>query len=176
MENIYLRLAEDQDLDAIDEIINDGKQFLAKQKIDQWQAGFPEKETIISDIKHQIGYVLIYGDAVVGYAALNKEIDEDYEMITNGSWDNENQKYYSIHRFVISSKYRGHKLADKLFSCLLSNIYAENIFDVRIDTHPENKIMQSTILNNGFKEKGIIYISENNERKSRIAYQTILGK
>lgn len=174
MSTVYMRQAKNKDLIHITAIIDDSRHFLKKQGLDQWQSGYPNQNTIVSDLQKERGYVLIVDNQVAGYVALLSGEDPVYTNITSGKWLNQSQEYIAIHRFAISNQYRGQKLAQRFMTAILTYFFQMGIVDFRIDTHPENIPMQAVIAGNGFSRRGNIYIDENNSRKLRWAYQLVL--
>ena len=52
-----LRTAKKYELERVMKIIEDGKEFLKEQGVNQWQHGAPSRDTIINDINERISYV-----------------------------------------------------------------------------------------------------------------------
>ena len=48
-----IRLSTSDDISNIMIIIEDAKEYLASQKIDQWQKGYPNTEQVENDIKKE---------------------------------------------------------------------------------------------------------------------------
>ncbi len=156
---LYLRLSTNKDLNKIVKIINNGKTFLKSQNINQWQDGYPAAEDISNDIKNSIGYVFIEDGEIAGYAALHQGIDPMYLKISNGNWiTGTHARYTAIHRIAMASKFRGQHLAEKMISNLITVSGVLGYKDLRIDTHPDNKIMQHTILKSGFEKRGTVHM------------------
>lgn len=59
-----------------------------------------------------------------------------------------------------------------LIQQLMTMSYYLGYRDVRIDTHPDNLVMQHIITSNGFEEKGTITMDE--DKGVRLAYQILL--
>lgn len=176
MTTSYLRRATKADLPAILTIINEAKAYLKGQGINQWQAGYPTNQDIEKDIEQQISYVLMVDGQIAGTAALWPDNDVNYDDIQEGSWrGNPDDKYMSIHRIAISSKFRGQRLSEKMMQGLFTISSLLGYDEVRVDTHPLNKGMQKVITNNGFEYRGIIdFIDENEVDNKRFAYQLYL--
>ena len=176
MTTSYLRRATKADLPAILTIINEAKVYLKEQGINQWQAGYPTNQDIEKDIEQQISYVLMVDGQIAGTAALWPDNDVNYDDIQEGSWrGNPDDKYMSIHRIAISSKFRGQRLSEKMMQGLFTISSLLGYDEVRVDTHPLNKGMQKVITNNGFEYRGIIdFIDENEVDNKRFAYQLYL--
>ena len=166
------RIAETKDIEKILSVLESGREFLASQGLSQWQDGYGPAECLAEQIAGNYGYVLLSQEGILcGYAALVEGIDACYTNIKDGAWDNSHEKYISIHSVAIDASFRGKRLAE-LFMRLLIEI-AENMGykDIRIDTHPQNRIMQKVILRAGFTYKGIVEFDiPDGERK---AYQLI---
>ncbi|MBS0957605.1 MAG: GNAT family N-acetyltransferase [Leuconostoc pseudomesenteroides] len=176
MTTVYMRPAIKTDLKEITTIIDGARHFLKAQGLPQWQSGYPNEETVATDIALNRGYVLVVGSKVAGYTALIAGADPVYEAITEGQWVSDTDEYISVHRFAISDGFRGQKLAQRFMTAILTLCYDKNQFDVRIDTHPENHPMQSVITGNGFEKRGTIFINEGKEiNGERWAYQLILA-
>lgn len=159
MSLIYTRKANINDIANIIPIINDAKFFLKKAGSTQWQSGYPNKQTIAQDIENNVGWVLIIDRQIAGYAAVIAGIEPTYQVI-DGQWANEQDKYVTIHRMAISSKYRGMHLANYFFSSLISLQIANNIFNFRIDTFKKNAVMQHLAESNGFIARGTIKVND----------------
>ena len=151
-----IRQANINDVEEIVKIIDQAKAYLKSKNIDQWQHGYPDATDVINDINNGHGYVLV-NDRVVGYAAIIYGHDDNYDLIEDGKWLNED-KYGVIHRICIDDSLKGKGLASEFFE------YAA-------DTHPENVSMQRLIAKNGFIKCGIVYMSD---KTSRYAYQKVL--
>ena len=52
------RKTTEKDLDSVIKIIDEAKEFLKINNIDQWQNGYPNKEVILRDIENDHSYVL----------------------------------------------------------------------------------------------------------------------
>jgi GNAT superfamily N-acetyltransferase len=161
-----------KDFDAINEIINDGREFLKSQGLPQWQNGnHPHPETIEEDIKREIGFVFIVDEHVAGYTALVPGPEAVYEEI-DGAWDNLHDKYVALHRVAISRNIRGQNLGNKMFRQMIFFAKVLGYKDLRIDTYETNEKMKRLVLNNGFVSRGrVTFPFKDGER---VAYQLLL--
>ena len=167
---INIRLAEINDREKITSVIESGRVFLQSQGLSQWQNGYTPSRLLDEDFENNWGYVLLSPDDVIcGYAALVEGIDECYENITDGGWDNSHDKYISIHSVAIDAEFRGKGLSVPFLLGLIE--IAENLGynDIRIDTHPLNEIMQKVILRAGFVYRGMVEFAIPDGK--RMAYQ-----
>ncbi|WP_125762961.1 GNAT family N-acetyltransferase [Companilactobacillus hulinensis] len=173
MSNIYLRQAKADDLEKVVKIINGEKNALLVRGVNQWQRGYPDEEILKRDIEEGINYVLILDGSIVGTAALQQGYDKSYQDISGGSWSSESDVTYAIiHRIPVEPGHQGEKLTTALIQQLLTMSYYLGYYDVRIDTHPDNRVMQHVITENGFVERGIITLDT--DQDIRKAYQILL--
>ncbi len=167
---IYTRKAKADDTKKIMQIINQAKAFLRASGSSQWQGTYPDESTIASDLKKNVGWVLVVDKQVTGYAAIVDGIEPTYQEI-EGKWKNDVDIYTTIHRMAISSEFRGMHLTNLFMSNIISLKLAEGIHNFRIDTSRKNKIVQHIATSHNFEERGIIYVDEDPEDRSRLAYE-----
>lgn len=173
MSNIYLRQATLDDLPKVIDIIEGAKETLRDRGVDQWQAGYPNNDILKQDIQEDISYVLILDGEVVGTAALQQGYDKNYQDMTSGSWSDKSEVTYSvIHRIAVEPGHQGQHLSAALIQQLFTMSHYLGYSDVRIDTHPDNLVMQHVITSNGFVEQGTITMDE--DHGIRKAYQILL--
>ena len=100
------------------------------------------------------------GSAIVGtfYFALGDE--PNYHRIDGGSWLND-RPYGVVHRITSAPGTRG------VASFCLAWCFAQ-CGNIRIDTHRNNIPMQKTLIKNGYRVCGTIYLENGDER---IAFQ-----
>lgn len=164
---VQLRKATYHEISIIMNIIEQGKQHLKEQGIDQWQDGYPNSETIREDIDKGVGYCIVSQDQVAGYICISFEKEKDYEQI-DGKWHSE-QSYLVVHRLVMSDTFRGSHMTKDIFSFIENVGFQNGYFSVRIDTHEDNKKMQYVLRKYGFSYCGIVFVN----RAKRLAYDKI---
>lgn len=173
--NYCIRKATAADLSKILEIIGQGQSFLAEQGLSQWQkSGAVSPKSIDEDLRSGEGYVFEYNEKISGYASLVCGIDPVYTAICDGQWGRDSgEPYVSIHRVAVSKAIRGKGFGKIFLNLLVDKAKELGFADIRIDTHPGNKIMQRVITDVGFSYCGIVeFPFFDGERK---AYQ-ILNK
>lgn len=152
-----IRTAQKTDINTIMAIYENAKQIMiADGNPTQWNSFYPSRELIEEDIKKQQSYVLVEQGEVVGVFAFIIGEEPTYQYIEDGEWILDTE-YGTIHRLASASKARG--VAKTCF-----DFCKEAIPHLRIDTHPDNNIMQRCICANGFKRCGIIYVADGSKR------------
>lgn len=165
-----LRTTKKDELDCVMKIIEEGREFLKEQGVNQWQHGSPSRDEIINDINQGISYVYERSGEIVATAMLTT-FDEDYENYST-FWIG-NSSYLAIHRLAIIKKYRAQGIAREFLEAIYLFAKSQNIKYLRIDTHLDNKIMRKFLSRFGFEEKGLIKLTMKNilDDKERVAYE-----
>ena len=153
-----------EDIPAIITIYNQAKEYLKSQNVNQWQDGYPNKDSIFNDMQLQQSYVLVENGQVIGTAAIVLEIDPNYNYIEDGIWLTTKNNYYCIHRIAVDNSIKGNYYAYEFIK------YAEHLAkndgkeSLRIDTHHKNLSMQRFLYKCGFIPCGTIYLQNNDKR------------
>ncbi len=153
-----IRLSTFNDISNIISIIDDAKAYLASQKIDQWQNGYPNIKQVQDDIKKGESFVVVNDENKIISTSMFTTNPEPTYKIIEGKWIIEvKEKYGVIHRMAIKKEFRKLGLATFMFHEFHLKLLKNNIKSLKIDTHEENFGMQSLIKKLGYKYCGIIY-------------------
>ncbi|WP_297135969.1 GNAT family N-acetyltransferase [Terrisporobacter sp.] len=166
------RKSRKSDLNRIMEIIKAAQKYMKESGIDQWQDGYPNEDSITSDIESGESYVLEKDGKVIATSYLSFNGESDYNTIYEGEWIND-EKYAVVHRVAVDNDLKGNGIAGKVFDYVENICLEKGIYDIKIDTHRHNKSMQRFLEKKGFKKCGIIYLKDNSER---IAFEKVLKK
>ena len=160
-----IRKAIESDLLEIKSIVDKARELMKSSgNVNQWVDGYPSNEVLLSDIRNGNAYLLLRENKAVAYFTMVDGPDPTYNLITKGSWLNDNS-YGVLHRIASNGEVKG------VFKEIL--LYAsEHYSNIRIDTHHDNKIMQRLLEKNGFVYCGIIFLADG---RPRLAYQRIKG-
>ncbi len=159
-----------EDLPRMMEIYAYARKFMAMQgNPNQWgRNNWPPEELIREDIDSNNSYVCVNDkDEVIGtfFYVFGRNIDPTYDVIEDGAWMDDSA-YGVIHRLASDGSEKG-----------IGQFCIEWAFKkcrhLRIDTHPDNKIMQNIAHRLGFSKRGIIYVKQ--DTYPRIAYEKTLG-
>ena len=169
---MIFRKATIEDIDRIAEIIAHASRRLGAAGIDQWQRGYPNRQSIENDVENGVGMVLCLGNEILAYGAVIFTGEKAYDDITNGAWLTESHSssatYAVIHRLCVSEIFVGMGFA-KHFMVAAESMAAERAASMRIDTHPDNKIMQGMVTSLGYTYCGDVVIESR-----RLAYEKVL--
>ena len=168
-----IQLSTFEEIPAIIAIINDAKEYLASQKIDQWQNGYPNAEQVANDIKNNESYVVVNDENEIIATAMFTTNPEPTYKIIDGNWNiDENEKYGVVHRMAIKKEFRKFGLATFMFHEFHMQLLEKKIKSLKIDTHEKNLGMQALIKKLGYTYCGIIYT---NYHAKRVAFEKVIS-
>ena len=149
------------DLGRIQEIYGYAREFMAKHgNPNQWGKTYPPIEQLRRDIAEEKLFVITDGQRIHGVFYFWIGQDPTYRRI-DGAWRSDSP-YGTIHR-----------IAGDGSGGILKTAVAfaeEKIGHLRMDTHEDNRVMQSAVAKLGFQRRGIIYLANGSPR---IAYDYI---
>lgn len=136
------------------------QQAIARRKQDgsnQWQNGYPNPETIASDIAKGVGYVLTDNETIIAYSAvlINDEpayLDIEGQWLTNGD-------FVVVHRVAVSQDYLGQGLVQQVFTHIEDFALAHNIHSIKVDTNFDNPAMLRIVEKLGYAYCGEVYFN-----------------
>ena len=132
----------------------------------QWgPTNWPPEERIRADIAEGSSYVCVRQNRVVGafYFRQGEGIEPTYQRIENGAWK-EAGPYGVIHRLAGDGSAKG------IGTLCLTWAY-QQCGHLRIDTHPDNHVMQNLLRKNGFVHCGTVYVVE--DTYPRLAFEKV---
>lgn len=169
--DMKLEKASKSDVDEIMIIIKKAQSHFKNEGINQWQNNYPNHQVIKDDIEDNNSYVLKQDEIIIGTASVSFEGEETYETIYEGEWLS-HDKYAVIHRMAVDFNHRGTGIASIFLKEIEILCINNEIYSIKVDTHRENMPMQKLLLKNGYKECGIIFLKDKNER---IAFEKLLN-
>lgn len=159
---MILRKTTINDVARVMEIINQAKDYFKCNGIDQWQEGYPNEDTIYTDITNGEAYVLEDDEKILGTCMVTIQGEPTYDVI-DGKWLS-NDDYVCVHRIAIDNHYKGSGLA----SIILDQAVAmyPDYHSLKMDTHEDNHSMQKFLLKYGFQYCGMITLQSGALRKA----------
>lgn len=170
---LALRGSIESDMAQFTGMLEDAIALLAMNNIDQWQNGTISSEILLDAIMHDQAFVWEQRDStgIAGFCVLDT-YDELYENLAEGEWTVPGS-YLAIHRVMVSQHLRGRKVTTQMFLDIKKMGIVNNVDSLRIDTHPDNIMMQKTLKRNGFVRTGLLYMPSGS---SRYTYEFDLSK
>ena len=155
------------DIDEVMAVYARARAFMAEHGNPlQWgPTCWPPRELILKDIAEGKSYVCEDLGRIAGtfFFDMGWDVEPGYLNITGGKWKSD-EVYGVIHRLAASGIVKG--VGEAAISWAKGKCG-----HLRIDTHGDNKVMQSLLSKLGFEKRGIIYVKEDNY--PRLAYEIV---
>lgn len=164
---MIFRKATKADIETIAAMVKAASSRLCAAGIDQWQRGYPNRESVERDVERGVGMVLCEGEMLIAYGAVIFSGEPAYDDLTGGKWLT-NGEYAVVHRLCVNEIFVGMGFA-KRFMSAAEAMASERVRSMRIDTHPDNKIMQGLISSMEYTYCGDVVIESR-----RLAYEKLL--
>lgn len=183
MNSLVMRRAVMDDAARVMDIIEDGKRSIARFGIDQWQCGYPNIDSVASDIELNSCYVAEDDKGTaLGTLALLEGHDLEYESadlpwLTSNGKAAEAPTYAAIHRCATAQAALNRGIMAFMFSKATELAKRVGKTSLRIDTHPGNAAMRSFLTKQGFQEIGPFSLQSDGRTESdltRIAYEKLI--
>lgn len=156
-----IRLTKKADKKIILKMYQDARDNMKQLGFSQWKDGYPNNDTLMTDIKNKESFVFVEGNDIIASAMISLKEEITYNKI-DGQWGND-EKYLVIHRFVVAKQFLRKGYA-KLFLEAIEEKFSN--LTIRIDTHQNNFLMKSFLLKNGFTYRGIIMLQNKELREA----------
>ena len=166
---MLIRNAKPEDAARIMEIIDAAKTALKALGTDQWQNGYPNMDSTLSDIHAGISRVLVdENDHIIATAAVYVGNEPTYDEIFDGEWLLDTKTYGIIHRIAVDTTAKNKGVASRMMAYCAELSRAAGVASMRCDTHFGNIIMQHTLEKNGYVRCGTIFLADG---QKRVAYE-----
>ena len=163
-----LRKADLPEIPAIWEILQQAIEQRRKDGSDQWQNGYPNKQTVYHDIINGCGYVVTENDVIIAYAAIIFGVEPAYNDI-KGRWLT-NDNYVVVHRVATANSARGKGVATRLIKMVEDLCIRNNVYSIKMDTNFDNVPMLRILDKLNYTYCGEIHVGD----ETRKAYEKIL--
>lgn len=144
------RLATNNDLTSIMQIVKDIQEEMKNENNPQWNAedDYPNIDKFSSDIYKKELYVYEDNQIIKGFMTISME--NDYQDLLKTS----DKKAYILHHLAVKSNYRKEGIATMFLNFAEDLARTNNIEVLKADTEEHNVKMNNLFLKLGFKEKG----------------------
>ena len=172
--SVTCRPAEESDLPAILQIVEDAQKSLKKHRVDQWQDGYPNEEIIRADIARGECFAVLHGEEHAAFFVLSARPEDSYASITDGKWTAD-MPYCVLHRCAVARKYRSSGIAQQMIKLAERHALSLGLRCIRTDTHKKNKPMLALLRESGYRYRGNVNVrAGEGHDAARQAYEKIL--
>ena len=172
-EPLVCRPATPEDLEAVDLLIRQARNYLKRHRVDQWQGDYPASEDMAVSIAAGECYVLCYAGRVAAVFCLTTEPQANYAAITDGKWRSAGP-YAAVHRCAVEAQFRGSGLADRMLAEAETLARSKDCSAVRVDTHRHNEPMKALLRRCGYQFRGHVLVEEPIHDPRRQAFEKVL--
>ena len=168
-----VRKTKEKDIASVVSIYDEARKTIAALGIDQWQSGYPNRESVTADISVSESYCVVDGKEIVGTFALIENGEPTYDEIFEGHWLSGDgcRDYLALHRVAVAVKMRGKGASSEIVRFAVESAKRLGRRSVRIDTHRGNVVMRRMLEKNGFTPCGTIYLLSG---APRVAYERLV--
>jgi len=163
-----------EDMDSVMLIFRQARNYLKKNRVDQWQDNYPDENAVLADAERGEAYVMTYGGKAAAYFCLSPRPEPAYDGITDGKWRSDGP-YCVLHRSAVEASFRGTGMADRMMTAAEELTRAMGIGDLRVDTHRHNRAMKALLNRQGFQYRGNVLVRvEEGRDPRRQAFEKVL--
>lgn len=135
----------------------------------QWQNGYPNENSIQTDLDNGYAYVVEENNTILVYAAIIFDIEPAYEEI-QGKWLTDG-KYVVLHRVAASPLATGKRAATRLFELVEDLCREQNVHSIKVDTNFDNAPMLRIMDKLGYTYCGEVFFNGS----ARKAFEKVLA-
>ena len=150
-------LAQTADIPVIVQLFQQARKYMmANNNSSQWGDNYPTLDIIEKDIEEGQAYLCKIDDKIEGVFSLISKPDPTYTNITGRGWLNSNE-YLTLHRIASTGNCKG--IGKKVIEWSY-----QQLPNLRIDTHKDNKPMLHLLKKLNFTHCGTITVEDGTER------------
>ncbi|MDS1002474.1 MULTISPECIES: GNAT family N-acetyltransferase [Clostridium] len=149
-----LRLAKENDLILIMEMISIVKKHMIENGNDQWDGAYPDQDTLKKDIIDENLYTIIEENNCMAIIVINKFQAPEYESI---HWKLNDNSPLVVHRLAVNPKFQGKGIAKTIMSFVDEKARKLNCKSIRLDTYSKNKVAINLYKKLGYSIVGEVY-------------------
>ena len=124
----------------------------------QWKDNRPLLSVLKRDIENGNSFLIKEECEICGVFSFIKGIDSTYLKMKEGQWLND-EPYGTIHRIASNGKIKG-------ILKIALDFGLNQVENIRIDTHKDNKVMIHLLEKYGFKRCGVIIVDDGTDREA----------
>jgi GNAT superfamily N-acetyltransferase len=140
------------DLPQILEVLEEVKQYMFSQGIDQWDESYPNKDIISNDIKKKQAYIYTENEQILAYMVLNEEYDIEYDDL---NW-NTPTPFVVIHRLFVKPTAQGKGISSQMIQYAEEYAKKNKYASIRFDAYSLNNTANAVYLKKGYTLVGTV--------------------
>ncbi|MDC1068144.1 GNAT family N-acetyltransferase [Candidatus Kapabacteria bacterium] len=157
--NFLIRKAELSDLTDIIKIAKLINEDLLSHGLDQWNHGYPNKETFTLDINESTQFILFQEDTLVGLVSINPLRNKNF-FITD--YEDKSDNFKIISRLGVHPDYQGKGLAGILMEFCENYCKSQEISSIRLGALKNYSKVVDFYLRREYKVRGEMFVERTN--------------
>ncbi|WP_174733021.1 GNAT family N-acetyltransferase [Mesobacillus harenae] len=154
-----IRLAKEQDLPRIMEMVKISIMIMKSENSDQWTEEYPLTKDFEKDLNEGSLYVADLNGEVVGAITVDQIQPEEY---LEADWRRKDEPFFVFHRLVVDSEIRGAGIASQLISHAENLSIYNRVYYMKTDTYSLNPNAQRLFEKNGYQRVDTIFLMGKN--------------
>ncbi|MDR0193917.1 MAG: GNAT family N-acetyltransferase [Myroides sp.] len=127
------------------EVLEEVKQHMLSQGIDQWDEEYPNKDIITTDIQKKQAYIYTENEQVLAYMVLNEEYDIEYDDL---NWSTP-APFIVIHRLFVKPTAQGKGISSQMIQYAEEYAQTNKYASIRFDAYSLNNTANAVYLKEG---------------------------
>lgn len=154
-----IKIAKSSDLNDIVNISKEINKQLLKEGFDQWNHGYPNKDTFALDIKESTQYTLWQDDDLAGIISINPSRNDSF---FNAQFKDKSNNFRVISRLAIRPNYQGLGLAGEMMDFAEETIKNSNYSSIRLGALKNYDKVVDFYIRRQYNICGEVYIDRTN--------------
>lgn len=152
---MIFRKAHFEEVDEIWSILQFAIKSRKNDGSNQWQDGYPNRNSILQDLEKDCAYVLADERGVLAYGAVIFDEEPAYNDIV-GKWLSDGD-YDVVHRVAAAERSKGMGIATRFFNEVENFATSKNVHSVKVDTNFDNLAMLRILDKLNYQYCGEVY-------------------
>lgn len=133
-------------------VLEEVKQYMLSQGIDQWDEEYPNQDTIINDIQNKQAYIYTENEQVLAYMVLNEEYDVEYDDL---NWTTPTP-FIVIHRLFVKPTAQGKGISSQMIQYAEEYAQTNKYASIRFDAYSLNNTANAVYTKKGYALVGTV--------------------
>lgn len=121
---------------------------------DQWNAYYPDRDTVADDMENRWLYGIVHHTVPVAVVTVNNEQDEAYARV---AWRGDGTHCAVIHRLAVHPAHQQHGLARQLMDFAETHAATQGNTSIRLDAYSGNPRALRFYENRGYERRGTFF-------------------
>lgn len=162
-----IRKATVSDIDAVTEILEFTIKDFTARKINMWQKGYPNRDSIAADVSNGVAYVVDDNGEVAGYMAI-VDGPEEFQSTIDTHWDG--KVCTVMHRLLVAPSKRHSGIGSMMMGYWEDHSREKGCDSIRTETDETNLPMRALMSSCGISEVGVLKF----DNSDKLAFEKLL--